>query len=156
IEMGMNHPGEIDYLTQIAHPDVALVNNAQRAHVGILGSLEAIAHAKGEIYAGLGAGGIALVNEDDPFAPYWKGLNTDRRVVSFGLAESADVHATMAGTQARFVTPTDAFAATLQVAGAHNVRNAVAACAIAYALDVPPRAIQAGLAGFSGVHGRLE
>ena len=58
IEMGMNHEGEIDYLTRIALPTVALVNNAQRAHVGILGSVKAIARAKGEIYAGLKAAGV--------------------------------------------------------------------------------------------------
>ncbi len=69
VEMGMNHAGEIDYLVKIARPTVALVNNAQRAHVGILGSVEAIAHAKGEIYAGLSAHGVAGVNADDPFAP---------------------------------------------------------------------------------------
>jgi len=79
IEMGMNHEGEIDYLTRIAQPTVALVNNAQRAHVGILGSVEAIARAKGEIYAGLGPSGIAVINEDDAFARYWRGLNRGRR-----------------------------------------------------------------------------
>jgi UDP-N-acetylmuramoyl-tripeptide--D-alanyl-D-alanine ligase len=156
IEMGMNHTGEIDYLTRIAEPTVAIVNNAQRAHVGILGSLEAIARAKGEIYAGLRPGGIAVVNEDDAFAPYWKGLNTDHRVITFGLGESADVRATAAGTQVRFVTPVDAFAVTLQVRGEHNVRNALAACAAAHALEIPPHAMQEGLSHFAGVPGRLQ
>ena len=73
IEMGMNHAGEIDYLTRIAQPTVALVNNAHRAHVGLLGSLEAIARAKGEIYAGLRPNGIAVVNEDDAFAGVLEG-----------------------------------------------------------------------------------
>ena len=156
IEMGMNHAGEIDYLTRIAQPTVALVNNAHRAHVGILGSVQAVARAKGEIYAGLGASGIAIVNADDPHAPYWKELNAGRRVVTFGLKEGADVRATASGAQARFVTPTDAFAVTLQVRGEHNVRNALAACAAAYALEVPLHAMQAGLAGFVGVPGRLQ
>ena len=156
IEMGMNHPGEIDYLTQIARPTVALVNNAQRAHVGILGSLEAIARAKGEIYSGLAASGIAIVNADDGFAPYWKGLNASRRIVTFGLGDGADVRATQAGAQARFVTPTDAFAVALQVRGEHNLRNAAAACAAAYALEIPFQAMQAGLASFAGVAGRLH
>jgi UDP-N-acetylmuramoyl-tripeptide--D-alanyl-D-alanine ligase len=53
IEMGMNHPGEIDYLTRIAEPDVALINNASDAHLAGLGSVEAVARAKGEIFAGL-------------------------------------------------------------------------------------------------------
>jgi UDP-N-acetylmuramoyl-tripeptide--D-alanyl-D-alanine ligase len=156
IEMGMNHAGEIDYLTRIAQPSVAIVNNAQRAHVGILGSVEAIAHAKGEIYAGLSPSGIAVVNEDDPFADYWKSLNAGRRIVTFGLSESADVRATVADSQVRIVTPADAFAVTLKVAGEHNVRNALAACAAAHALEIPPHAMQGGLAGFAGVPGRLQ
>ena len=132
------------------------MNNAQRAHVGILGSVEAIARAKGEIYAGLPATGIAVVNADDAFAAYWKELNASRRTVTFGLAEGADVRAQQAGAQARFVTPTDAFAAVLQVRGEHNVRNAAAACAAAYALEIPFAAMQAGLAAFAGVPGRLQ
>jgi UDP-N-acetylmuramoyl-tripeptide--D-alanyl-D-alanine ligase len=156
IEMGMNHPGEIDYLTRIARPTVALVNNAQRAHVGILGSVQAIAQAKGEIYGGLGDAGVAVVNADDAFAQYWKDLNASRRIVTFGLAEGADVRAIQAGGQARFVTPTDAFAVALQVRGEHNLRNAAAACAAAYALEIPFRAMQAGLGSFSGVPGRLQ
>ena len=156
IEMGMNHEGEIDYLTKIAHPTVAVVNNAHRAHVGILGSVEAIARAKGEIYGGLSATGVAVVNADDGFASYWKGLNATRRIVSFGLTNDADVHAQQAGAQARFVTPTDAFAATLQARGEHNLRNAAAACAAAYALEIPFAAMQAGLNAFTGVPGRLQ
>jgi len=152
----MNHPGEIDYLTKIARPTVALVNNAQRAHVGILGSIEAISRAKGEIYAGLAASGIAVINADDDFAPYWKGLNPSRRIVTFGLGEGADIRAQQAGAQARFVTPTDAFAVALQVRGEHNLRNAAAACAAAYALEIPFAAMQSGLASFGGVPGRLQ
>jgi UDP-N-acetylmuramoyl-tripeptide--D-alanyl-D-alanine ligase len=156
IEMGMNHEGEIDYLTHIAQPGVALVNNAQRAHVGILGSLEAIARAKGEIYAGLRPSGVAIVNEDDAYAGYWKKLNAGRRIVSFGFSPNADVRATVEGPQVRFVTPADAFAVMLQVSGEHNVRNALAACAAAHALEIPPRDMQDGLSHFAGVPGRLH
>ena len=156
IEMGMNHEGEIDYLTRIAQPNVALVNNAQRAHVGMLGSLEAIARAKGEIYAGLKSSGVAVVNEDDAYAGYWKKLNGARRIVSFGFSQHADVRATVEGPQVRFVTPADAFAVVLQVSGEHNVRNALAACAVAHALEIPPHDMQDGLAHFAGVPGRLQ
>ena len=156
IEMGMNHPGEIEYLTRIAQPAVALVNNAQRAHVGILGSVKAIARAKGEIYAGLKASGVAVINEDDAFADYWKKLNAGKRIVTFGLADSANVRASVDGAQVRFVTPADAFAVSLQVAGEHNVRNALAACAAAHALEIPPHHIQDGLNHFGGVPGRLQ
>ena len=156
IEMGMNHAGEIGYLTRIARPTVALVNNAQRAHVGILGSVEAVARAKGEIYAGLGPDGVAVVNADDAFAPYWVSLNAGRRVLTFGLAAGADVRAAREGAAWRFATPAGSFAATLRVAGVHNVRNALAACAAGHALGVPAEEMGAALASFAGVPGRLE
>ena len=156
IEMGMNHAGEIDYLTRIAQPTVALVNNAHRAHVGLLGSLGAIARAKGEIYAGLRPGGVALINADDPYATAWKALNLDRRMVTFGLGDLANVRGQVDGTKLCIITPSDAFAVTLQVAGEHNARNAVAAAAAAFALEIPPHAIQQGLNGFTGVPGRQQ
>ncbi|MGE0355618.1 MAG: UDP-N-acetylmuramoyl-tripeptide--D-alanyl-D-alanine ligase [Burkholderiales bacterium] len=156
LEMGMNHAGEIDYLSRLAGPTVALVNNAHRAHIGMLGSMEAVAQAKGEIYAGLRPGGLALVNEDDPFAGYWKRLCASRSLVTFGTAESADVRGQVEAQQLRLVTPLDAFAVTLRVPGEHNARNAIAACAAAFALDIPARAIQAGLGAFTGIPGRLE
>jgi UDP-N-acetylmuramoyl-tripeptide--D-alanyl-D-alanine ligase len=156
IEMGMNHLGEIDYLTHMATPTVALVTNAHRAHIGMLGSIEAIAQAKGEVYGGLKPHGIALVNEDDAYAGYWKQLNKERRVITFGTQESADIRGMVDGAQVRFVTPTDAFAVTLQVPGEHNARNAIAACAAAFALDIAPRSIQSGLAAYAGTKGRLQ
>ena len=156
IEMGMNHAGEIDYLTRIAAPDVAIVNNAQRAHVGLLGSLEAVAHAKGEIYAGLGRDGIAVVNADDAFAAYWIGLNLPRRVVSFGMAQSATVRGEIVGERVRVTLPKETLDLTLRVRGEHNVRNALAACAGAHAVGVPGATIAAALAQFEGVPGRLQ
>jgi UDP-N-acetylmuramoyl-tripeptide--D-alanyl-D-alanine ligase len=156
IEMGMNHAGEIDYLTRIAAPGVAIVNNAQRAHVGILGSVEAIAHAKGEIYAGLGADGIAVVNADDAFAAYWVGLNLARRIVSFGLAPSATVRGEIVGERVRITTPRETVEVRMRVAGEHNVRNALAACAGAHALGVPAATMAAALGEFAGVPGRLQ
>ena len=156
IEMGMNHEGEIDYLTRIARPTVAVVNNAQRAHVGILGSIEAIARAKGEIYAGLPASGTAVINDDDAFANYWKGLNRGRRIVTFGFASSATVRGRLDGAALRVRLPDDEFAVTLQVSGEHNMRNALAACAAAFALGIAVADMREGLAGFAGVPGRLQ
>jgi len=82
IEMGMNHEGEIRYLTKIAQPNVALVNNAGTAHIGEVGSREAIARAKGEIFEGLTDDGIAVVSADDDFADYWKSLNKNRKIIT--------------------------------------------------------------------------
>jgi len=156
IEMGMNHEREIEYLTRIAQPGVAVVNNAQRAHVGILGSLEAIARAKGEIYAGLGPAGTAIVNEDDTFASYWRGLNRTRRVISFGFKPEANVRGAVTPEGWRIATPTGAFTFLPQVRGEHNLRNAMAAVAATCALDVSTEPMREGLAAFAGVAGRLQ
>ncbi len=155
IEMGMNHSGEIDYLTHLARPDVALVNNALRAHLEGLGSVEAVARAKGEIYAGLKDDGIAIINADDPHAELWRGLAGEHKVLSFGFAEDADVRIQV---DSRLVldTPAGRVETTLQVPGEHNLRNAAAAAAAALALGVAADAVARGLAAYSGSKGRLQ
>ncbi|TAN86717.1 MAG: UDP-N-acetylmuramoyl-tripeptide--D-alanyl-D-alanine ligase, partial [Gallionella sp.] len=160
IEMGMNHPGEIDYLTHIARPDVALVNNASGAHLEGLGSVEAVARAKGEIFAGLKDRGTAAINADDAYAPLWRGLAGTRSLLEFGLNAQADIQgqrqAQGVGLRLAVQTPLGKFVADLQVPGAHNACNALAATAAAVALNVPLEIIAAGLEKFAGVAGRLQ
>jgi UDP-N-acetylmuramoyl-tripeptide--D-alanyl-D-alanine ligase len=155
IEMGMNHQGEIRYLTQLTSPTVALVTNAGTAHIGELGSREAIAQAKGEIYEGLN-GGVALVNADDAFADYWRGLNTGRGVIDFGMERPAAVRGRHAGGLLSVRTPAAEYGVRLAVPGLHNARNALAACAAAHALGVPPEAVVRGLEEYAGTKGRLQ
>ncbi|MDD5383299.1 MAG: UDP-N-acetylmuramoyl-tripeptide--D-alanyl-D-alanine ligase [Gallionella sp.] len=160
IEMGMNHPGEIDYLTHLACPDVALVTNASGAHLEGLGSVEAVAHAKGEIFAGLVAKGTAVINADDGHAPLWRTLAGSHSMLEFGLNQPADVTGQWqpqdTGLCLDAHTPSGDFSANLQVPGAHNARNALAATAAAIALKVPLETIVAGLEKFGGVAGRLQ
>ena len=160
IEMGMNHPGEISYLSSLAKPTVALINNAGTAHIGELGSVDAIARAKGEIFEGLDTSGTAILNNDDAFAGYWRGLVRGRRVVDFGLDSKAAVLARyelgVFASLVTFRTPEEEFVATLGIPGMHNIRNALAAVACAYALNIPSAAIAAGLAAYAGVKGRLQ
>ncbi len=155
-EMGMNHPGELAYLTQIATPNVALVNNAQRAHLEGLGSLEEVARAKGEIYAGLRTDGIAIVNGNDPHVGMWRKLAGAHQVVSFGLDASTKVRAERKGTALILHTPQGRIETTLAALGEHNTRNAAAATAAALALGASPDAVARGLASYSGVKGRLQ
>ncbi len=155
IEMGMNHAGELAYLTQIARPDVALVNNALRAHLEGLGSVEAVARAKGEIYAGLKEDGVAIVNIDDAHADLLRSLAGNHTVLSFGYAEQADIRI-LPGNQFALATPAGRIEATLQVPGEHNLRNAAAAASLALALGIPAASITRGLAAYSGVKGRLQ
>ncbi|MGB8599103.1 MAG: UDP-N-acetylmuramoyl-tripeptide--D-alanyl-D-alanine ligase, partial [Burkholderiales bacterium] len=160
IEMGMNHEGEINYLTNIAKPQVALVNNAQRAHVGEVGGLEAVARAKGEIFSGLKMDGTAIINADDPSEPLWKSQARKYRKLTFGLTQPADITAKFqlnaTGTPIQVHTPRGDFSTLLMVPGEHNARNALAACAAAIALEVPLPSIARGLTQFSGVKGRLQ
>lgn len=160
IEMGMNHAGEIDYLTRLAQPDVALINNAGSAHIANLGSIKAIAEAKGEIFAGLKKSGVAIINADENFAPLWRELSAGHRAIEFALDAPAAIRANWQagdyGTQLEVQTPVGNFKAKLQVPGVHNVRNALAATAAAIALQISAEKIAAGLEKFVGVSGRLQ
>ena len=159
-EMGMNHAGEIDYLTHLARPDVAVVNNAMTAHIEFLGSVENIARAKGEIFNGLTRAGIAVFNADDSHAWLWREFNAQRSVTDFGLTQLAAVRGQYQpaeyGSALTLGLPNATLEIALQVPGEHNVMNALAAAATAFALDISHRSIVAGLSGFNGVKGRME
>jgi UDP-N-acetylmuramoyl-tripeptide--D-alanyl-D-alanine ligase len=160
IEMGMNHAGEIRYLTGLAAPDVALVTNAGPAHIEFFESVEAIARAKGEIFEGLKPDGTAVINADDPYAAIWRDLAAGRRIVDFGIERRAAVSATyrLSWLESEIVVklPQGEARAVLKAPGLHNVRNALAASAAAVALQVPAPAIERGLARFAGIQGRLQ
>jgi len=160
IEMGMNHAGEIDYLTRLAAPTVALVNNAQRAHLEGLGSVQDVALAKGEIFAGLATDGIAVFNADDAQVDIWRELSRERRQLSFGLDRQADVRGRFdahgLGGKLQLATPWGEIDLALSVPGRHNARNAAAAAAATLAAGVAPAAVKAGLEGYAGVKGRLQ
>lgn len=160
IEMGMNQPGEIAYLTGLASPTVAVVNNAQRAHLQGMGSLAEIAREKGSIYEGLSADGVAIINADDPHADYWRQLNVNRKVLTFGLAAPADVSGKCTfhrlGARISVTTPAGGFELELHVPGEHNARNALAATAACIAAGASSEAVITGLRSFVGAKGRLQ
>lgn len=160
IEMGMNHPGEIEYLSHMANPDVAVITNAQRAHLGLLGTIEGVAHAKGEIFSGLRSNGIAIINADDPHAYVWRELTLNHKRMEFALSQPAAITAhyslTTFGSHIDCSTPIGEITTQLQVPGTHNVRNALAACAVAVAFGVKPVSVSAGLRAFAGVKGRMQ
>jgi UDP-N-acetylmuramoyl-tripeptide--D-alanyl-D-alanine ligase len=160
IEMGMNHPGEIDYLTRIASPQVALINNASGAHLEGMGSVEAVAQAKGEIFSGLQHEGSAIINADDEFAPLWRSLAGGHSLLEFGLNPAADVSGVWypqeGGLRLIARTPSGDFTADLQVPGEHNACNALAATAAAIELNLSLESIVEGLEKFGGVAGRLQ
>ncbi|MEJ2391828.1 MAG: UDP-N-acetylmuramoyl-tripeptide--D-alanyl-D-alanine ligase [Gammaproteobacteria bacterium] len=160
IEMGANHAGEIAWLTQIAEPTVALVNNAASAHLEGFGSLEGVAHAKGEIYGGLSPTGTAVINADDRYAGLWLELSKGKHVMRFGLDNEADVTAKWQvhdiGSKMTLFTPEGEIEIKLNLPGRHNVMNALAASTAALAAGAKLTQIRDGLQAMHGVAGRLQ
>jgi UDP-N-acetylmuramoyl-tripeptide--D-alanyl-D-alanine ligase len=159
IEMGMNHAGEIGRLSAMARPTIALVNNAAAAHLEGLGTIEAVAKAKGEIYQGLAIDGVAIINNDDEFADIWHQLAKDHSIITFGLSADADVTADYDENKRGLVIKIKANGKKLKIklnsVGEHSVRNALAAVTVALAAKIPTKSIEAGLANFKPVSGRL-
>jgi UDP-N-acetylmuramoyl-tripeptide--D-alanyl-D-alanine ligase len=141
LEMGMRGEGHISYLVDIARPDVGVVINVGSAHLGMLGSREAIARAKGELVRGLAPDAVAVLNADDPLVRDMSGT-TPAHVVMFGESPDSDVRATdiRIDDMARpSFTLTDARTdearpVSLQFSGEHYVPNALAAAAVALSL----------------------
>ena len=160
IEMGMNHPGEIAYLTGIGAPTVALVTNAQRAHLEGMGDLDEVAREKGSIFNGLSGEGVAVINADDTYAAAWRLMAGSRPVSTFAIDHSADVQGKVRQhgleTALHLTTPVGEVNIHLNIPGRHNARNAVAAAAACLAAGIPLSAVAAGLGAFSGVKGRLQ
>ncbi|AUZ55885.1 UDP-N-acetylmuramoylalanyl-D-glutamyl-2, 6-diaminopimelate--D-alanyl-D-alanine ligase [Stenotrophomonas acidaminiphila] len=158
-EMGTGKPGDIAYLTAIAAPDVALVNNVAPAHLERMGSLLEIANTKAAVYDDLREGGVAVVNADDAFAPFFAERAGAHRVLRFGLEASADVTASAivlaeAGSRFRLHAPQGEAEVALQLPGRHNVLNALAAASLALAAGIALPRVAEGLAQARPVAGR--
>ena len=161
LEMGAGKPGDISYLAAIARPDIGLVTLIAPAHLERMGSIEGVAETKGALYQALPADGIAIINADDSFASFFGGLAGARKVLRFGLEQPADIGADVIEQRvdgSRFVlrTPHGEAVVALPLPGRHNIANALAATAVALALEVPLSTIVAGLEQVPGVAGRLR
>ena len=160
VELGMNHPGEIAYIANLALPTVALVNNAQREHQEFMATVEAVARENGEVIRALPDNGVAVFPSDDAHTPIWRDLAQGRKQLTFSDSDaSAAVHAKRAewadgAWSVNMLTPAGACEVALHIAGRHNVRNALAATACALAAGLPLEVIAHGLATFEPVGGR--
>jgi UDP-N-acetylmuramoyl-tripeptide--D-alanyl-D-alanine ligase len=165
IEIGANHPGEVAALVVLARPTVGIVTNAGAEHLEGFGTLEGVARAEGELFAGLDRGATAVINADDRYAPLWHAMSGAERRLSFGFAAGADfcvagavrAEGPAGATQEfRLSTPAGAVDVRLGLAGRHNVLNALGAAAAAHAAGADLATIAAGLARVRPVKGRLE
>ncbi|MGK2915234.1 MAG: UDP-N-acetylmuramoyl-tripeptide--D-alanyl-D-alanine ligase, partial [Porticoccaceae bacterium] len=163
IEMGASGPGEIAYLCRIARPSVAMINNVLPAHVEGFGSIAGVAAAKGEIYRGLSAAGVAVLNLDEPWGAEWRQNLPCVNTLTFSAAgRTADFTArdVVLDSEGRasftLSTPQGEISVQLRVAGRHNLGNALAAAACAAAAGAGLGHIAAGLAAVTPAAGRME
>ena len=160
IEMGAGRPGDIAYLCELARPNVAVCLNASAAHLANYSSVAAIASAKGEIFEGLGAAGLAVLNADEVWLPQWQRQASNARQITFGLAESADYRAVnierrgLHGTRFSLHGPMGQLSVTLRLAGDQHISNALASLAVAIELGVDPAVAANSVAGVTPGAGR--
>lgn len=160
LEMGMNHFGEIAYLSSIGHPDVAVIVNIGTAHIEFLGSQEGIRSAKMEIVKGMNEKGMLLLNGDDTLL---RNLEPKplQRITYFGKSEGCDVRAfdvRQDGQYLRFRAEAGKLSipVELMLEGEHYVSDALAAVAAALKLVVPSDKIGENLSHFHNLSGRQE
>lgn len=161
IEMGANHAGEIAKLVAMANPDVALINNVAAAHLEGFGSIDDVAKAKAEIYAGLNKQAIAVVNNDMPYLADWQQQLAGKKVLSFALENNADIKAEnlqIDSDCSHFMVKLDGkfHFINLPLSGSHNVANALAAIAVTRSLDITVSAMVQGLSSMTSVPHRLQ
>lgn len=161
LEMGMNRPGEIGRLTEIAAPDVGVITNIGRAHLEGVGNLEGVAKAKWELVEKISPGGKIVLNGDDEVLMEMDSA-FGKKAVTFGLAERNAVKALHIRTLGRDGTTFDlhyqdtSLPIRLRVPGTQNVYNALAAATVALLLNESPENIINGLRQFSGIEGRFS
>jgi UDP-N-acetylmuramoyl-tripeptide--D-alanyl-D-alanine ligase len=153
VEMAMRGPGQIEYLARIARPSIGVITNIHLSHIELLGTLDAIADAKGELLDYLPADGLAVLNADDDYFEYLS-RRANCPVVSFGESPGAQVRATSAGIDStgcctfNVSTPSGSFEVRVPVPGEHNIKDALAAIAVGEHLGIPHEQIRDALAAF--------
>ncbi len=161
-ELGANHLGEIDYTTKIVQPNAAVITNIGPAHLEGFGSIDNVARAKGEIYQGLTADGVAVINADDKYAHFWDEIVKDKKTIRFSKQKTADVCAKNSSINAQgypqftLVLPDESeYAVSLKIPGEHSISNALAAASVCFAVGIDGSRIAEKLTSFSGVAGRM-
>ena len=161
LEMGMNVPGEIRRLAEIAAPDIGVVTNIGPVHLEGVGSVAGVIAEKGVLPATLPPDGVAIFEGDMGYSGQL-GAKTRARRLTFGLDGASDVRAEDLedlgdrGTRATFVLPSGSFSAHLPIPGGHNLRNALAASAVGEALGIPADRIRQGIESVAPIAMRME
>ena len=162
VEMGAAKAGDISWLCELGRPSVSLLLNAMPAHLEGFGTVDDVAAAKGEIFAALGAGDVAVINADQPWASQWRRTAGQATVLDFGLEQPAAITATaiqprgVEGVSFIVSTPVGEAPVRLALPGRHNVANGLAAIAVGLACELSLAQICRGLESVQPVSGRLR
>jgi UDP-N-acetylmuramoyl-tripeptide--D-alanyl-D-alanine ligase len=165
IEIGANRIGDLSQIVPWVRPSVAIITNAGAEHLEGFGDMDGVAKGEGEAIASLGSSGTAVINADDAYADYWRRVAHASRMVTFGVQSPADFSARGVSqivenghfvTRFTLVAPQGEMPVLLQVGGAHNLANALAAAATATCAGASLDDVAQGLAGFRAVAGRLQ
>ncbi|MEM9256039.1 MAG: UDP-N-acetylmuramoyl-tripeptide--D-alanyl-D-alanine ligase [Pseudomonadota bacterium] len=162
IEMGAGKAGDIAWLCELGKPGISLLLNAMPAHLDGFGSVDQVAQAKGEIFDGLEAGDVAVINSDQSYAGQWRKRSGAATVIDFGLENAAAISATainvrgVEGSSFTASTPEGDIAIRLSLPGRHNVANALAAIAVGLACNLDLTTIRDGLEALRPTQGRLH
>jgi UDP-N-acetylmuramoyl-tripeptide--D-alanyl-D-alanine ligase len=162
VEIGMNQPGEIERLTEIVQPNLGMITNIQSAHLEGMGDLDSIQRAKGALFAGMEATGTIVVNRDDPRVSNEAAGFPGRQVRFSSKGNPAEVRLEQVlgvnGNGSRFLLrlAEETLEIRLPVIGLHHIKNAVAAAAVAWALNLPTSTTGAALDNFQPVDKRME
>lgn len=162
VELGANHPGEIAYATALTCPCTALINNLAYAHLEGFGSFCGIARAKAEIFIGLPANGIAIINADNNELPCWKSILAGKTIWRFSMQDkveadffASEIKSDFHGTQFILNSPLGCVDIVMPLLGRHNVANALAAAALAISVGASLTAVERGLKQIKAVPGRV-
>ena len=162
IELGMNHPGETANLVAIAQPTIALINNAQREHQEFMLTVEAVAKEHADVLRALPDNGIAVFPADSEFCGIWHQAAQGRQVIDFVLSTSNKlVKAAVTGHILEngaldIQTEQGNIEVQLNTLGEHNIKNALAATAVALGAQLSLGTIKQGLESFQPVKGRMQ
>ncbi|HHX0519679.1 TPA: UDP-N-acetylmuramoyl-tripeptide--D-alanyl-D-alanine ligase [Haemophilus influenzae] len=157
IELGANHQNEINYTTKLVQPNAALINNIAPAHLEGFGSLAGVVQAKGEIYRGLTKNGVAIINAEHNHLDIWQKEISNHAIQYFNGKDYSvkNVQGNEQGSTFTLVSPQGEIDISLPYLGEHNVKNALAATALAMNVGATLTDVKAGLEQRSQVKGRL-
>ena len=159
IEMGANHVNEIELLCKLAQPDIAIITNANNAHLGEFGSEKNLVKAKGEILESLSGDGIAIINKSSPHIDIWEKMSGTQNLTFFGNESNvyaSNIKQFKSTLNFSLNFNHSSINITLSMIGLHQIENVLAAAACAIKIGISPDLIKKGLEKVRSEKGRLE